>query len=891
MKEKSTFELFGLRGNRIPSNGKLRLLFFLLLSVFGFGQTVTIPAANTNTGGQRYPLTGFFGYQRSAAIYSAAEHGMVAGNEVSQVCWYANTVGTAVPTVPLKISMKTTTATNFAAATTVATELTGAVEVYSGEIGAVTAGEWKCYPLTTPFPYTGNNLEVIVQTNSGGSGLETSTSRAMRYSTSTSGHQYWETDTNPPSGTGTINSNRPNLQLVYSTPSGPGVLQFSSLNYAGTEGTSATVTVMRTGGGDGAVSVDYATSDGTATAGSDYTATSGTLSWASGDSTPKTFNVALLTDAVADPGETVILTLSNATGGATLGATNPATLTITDVPPPLSGGTYNVPGDYPTLTNAGGIFAAINAVGIAGDVTINIANNLTAETGTNSLNAFTGGYSITIKPTGAARTISGTSTAALINLNGANNVTIDGSLTAGGTTKDLTISNLSTGSGASAIRFINGASNNTVKNSIITGRATGTTSGVLVFSTSTAASGNNNNVISNNDITQGTSKPNIAIFNSGTAAKHNTNNLVTRNRIFDFAAIGVSDAGNSDGFTISNNDIFATSVSTASICGIWPNGTTIKSPKYTGNKIHDLTTSLATGGAVGINGYTIATPSTMEISNNMIWNLNNTNANPGTTNAIVGIYDQLDPGSDMYIYYNTVVLSGTANGTIESYAYRGAYQNSSWVKNNIFVNTRTGAGTGVKVAYANHRTTGTLTSDYNDVYAAGDAKNYVGREGTNYYSTFDDWRAAIGTRDENSKNALPSFVSSSDLHLTTTGNNALSNTGTPIATVTIDIDGDARSATTPDIGADEFEGIVLATQTVHKNVVNIYPNPVVDFVNINNSSRIDSVEVYSVSGQKVAAKTLNANSGQIDMSKMTSGIYIISVKAGENVHQIKVIKK
>ncbi|HVK13319.1 MAG TPA: Calx-beta domain-containing protein [Gemmataceae bacterium] len=95
--------------------------------------------------------------------------------------------------------------------------------------------------------------------------------------------------------------------------------------------TVATVTVTRVNGSDGAVSVNYATSDGTATAGADYTATSGTLSWAAGDSTPKTFTIPVLDDQLVEGTETVDLTLSGPTGNSVLGAQGTATLNIVDI--------------------------------------------------------------------------------------------------------------------------------------------------------------------------------------------------------------------------------------------------------------------------------------------------------------------------------------------------------------------------------------------------------------------------------------------------------------------------------------------------------------------------------------------------------------------------------
>ena len=63
----------------------------------------------------------------------------------------------------------------------------------------------------------------------------------------------------------------------------------------------------------GPVTVDYATEDGTATAGADYTATSGTLTFAAGETT-KTVSVTLLDDAVDEGKETFKLKLSNPQG-------------------------------------------------------------------------------------------------------------------------------------------------------------------------------------------------------------------------------------------------------------------------------------------------------------------------------------------------------------------------------------------------------------------------------------------------------------------------------------------------------------------------------------------------------------------------------------------------
>ena len=122
-----------------------------------------------------------------------------------------------------------------------------------------------------------------------------------------------------------------------------GKLQFSSQTFTVTEDAgSAVITVNRVDGATGTVTVNAATSNGTATAGSDYTATSGTLTFSQGE-TSKTFFIPIANDHVPESGETVNLTLSNPASGATLGTPATATLTI-NTPPLLLGLDSSGPG-------------------------------------------------------------------------------------------------------------------------------------------------------------------------------------------------------------------------------------------------------------------------------------------------------------------------------------------------------------------------------------------------------------------------------------------------------------------------------------------------------------------------------------------------------------------
>jgi len=217
---------------------------------------------------------------------------------------------------------------------------------------------------------------------------------------------------------------------------------------------------------------------------------------------------------------------------------------------------------YATLADA---FTAINTGGFTGAITVNIVGN-TTETVSASLDSSGNGTgssytSITIQPSGgASRTITGAFVGNLINLNGADNVTIDGLNTGG---NSLTISNTALGV-SSAIRFINDAKNNTVTNCTITGSEVSAASGVIFLSTG-SASGNDNNTISNNNISAaGSNLPQICILSSGTsAAVDNSTNILTGNNISDFfnasgVSNGVSVASGNSGWTISNNKLFQT---------------------------------------------------------------------------------------------------------------------------------------------------------------------------------------------------------------------------------------------------------------------------------------------------------------------------------------------
>jgi hypothetical protein len=182
-----------------------------------------------------------------------------------------------------------------------------------------------------------------------------------------------------PGGGATLGAQGSAVLTITDNDSG-GSVQFSVANYSGSEAKPAIVTVTRSGGAASGVTVDYATSDGTAVAGADYAAAAGTLSFAAGQ-TSRTFTVPIINDTLDDGNRTVLLTLSNPTGGAMLGLRSSAVLNIVDND---AAGTvqFSVAGYNVSEANANATITVTRAGGLASGATVDYASaGGTAEAG------------------------------------------------------------------------------------------------------------------------------------------------------------------------------------------------------------------------------------------------------------------------------------------------------------------------------------------------------------------------------------------------------------------------------------------------------------------------------------------------------------------------------
>ena len=536
-------------------------------------------------------------------------------------------------------------------------------------------------------------------------------------------------------------------------------------------------------------------------------------------------------------------------------ANTPASVALTSAAFPIGGSinsflalatiptsvTIGATGTYPDLTGPTGLFAAINANSLSGNTEAVIIDAAITEPGTVALNQITYGCSgaatLTIRPQ-TASTLSGSFSGGLIRLIGADNVVIDGS-NSGGTDRSLTIIN-TLNSTATAVIWIgsasasDGATDITVKNCNIQGlTGTSTVGGIVASSGATlgavALASNSNLIVQNNAFT----RVQNGVYFHGNAAGA-TGLTITQNDFGSTVAtdkLGFRGIGllNANGYSINNNNIvgvITASVSTSS--GIMVAGNSTNGEIFN-NQIRDIKNTSTAG--YGTNG--IVMQSNSSAANTIIYNNFISDVAAFGFNA-VGINDNgygvvFAPGGAGYNFYhntidmNTNQTTGMSAGVLISSSgqFTGMAANSITfssstppsnidIRNNIIVNSQTGS-------YSRYA-----------VYSSGTSTNFSNINNNNYVSNGDigfltsnrvtlaNWQTATG-QDANSVNIAPVFVSSTDLHLVPASNLALNDLGTPIAAVTTDIDGEARSLTAPDMGADEFTafdcdaGIIDAT--------------------------------------------------------------------------------
>lgn len=605
---------------------------------------------------------------------------------------------------------------------------------------------------------------------------------------------------------------------------------------------------------------------------------------------------------------------------------------------------------YTTLKDA---FDAINAGTHQGSINLSVTAS-TTETASAVLNAGTTYTSILIKPTTTATITGAVASSPLVKILGSN-VTIDGSSTSGGTTRDLTFSNTSATS--PSVLFMGSPTstaplaNVTVKNTVLTNGGNGSTN-VIIGSGAAAAGFFNNITIQNNDVRVGYNG--VFVLGDTTDPANGNNLLITGNIVNNnIVQNAIYEAGVGGTSTISNNTVAVlrtssgTSTAPAASTGIGiaagNNNTTIS-----GNTISVKNTATST---TGIN-YTIgisASPGAANVATNIFNNtitevsgiltyVNSSGIYVGGPTSNVKVYSNKMSGlkntmsgnimqgivlgssstaANTLIYNNVIsdILTTGAGQATGIYTYSGAgYKIYSNTVNLNTSNAETGITTGLYVnsalaasaldvrnnIFANNKTSGSRYA----IYSAS-ANTVFSNINYNDYSTSGTALGFIGSSratladiqtgfggNANSLNISPVFVSATDLHLSTS---AAGNSGldnTGVSLPEVTVDfAGVTRGATPDMGAYEFSYTVLAVNDVNKAKDNISVYPN-PFADVLKISDVKGIKSIHVTDTSGRNLKTMSPANELDLRDLKTGLYIVSFQLEDGSFKtVKVIKK
>ncbi len=550
-----------------------------------------------------------------------------------------------------------------------------------------------------------------------------------------------------------------------------------------------------------------------------------------------------------------------------------------------TGGTLSA--SYATLQAA---FAAINAGTHTGVITLDLTAD-TTETGTAVLNASGSGSasytSIAIKPAGgAARTISGSLNSPLIDLNGADNVTIDGLNTGGDA---LTLSNTSNTATASTIRFINGATSNIVQNATLESASTNASGGTVFFSTdATTVNGNDNNQIANCNLgPAGGNTPTIAVYSDGTNSRDNSGNMISNCNIFDFYSSAATDTAgvwldsyNTD-WTITGNSFYQTAsrIGTSStVRGIYVNNTSSGNNfTVTGNFIGGGTAN-AGGAAWTISSASLAyrfvgielntsTTTPSNVQGNTVKNLSWLSTSAAET--LPGVW------SGIYVKAGAVNVGTTTGNTIGSGTGAGAV--SVTTSGSGGVTFGIGAG-GNATRIISNNAIGSITTNGT---AAGVSASLIGIQVTAGANTISG-NTVGSTTTANSLNASNSSTSGTAQQVT-----GILSSSTGGATITNNTVANLNNNYTGTNTAGQIRGVVASSgsNTISGNTIRNLSTSSKNTGNASAAAVLGISDVTTVAGQTIAQNTVHSLTSTATAPNQVEiyGIHYSGTSSGTNL--------
>ncbi len=340
----------------------------------------------------------------------------------------------------------------------------------------------------------------------------------------------------------------------------------------------------------------------------------------------------------------------------------------------------------------------------------------------------------------------------------------------------------------------NTSDNNIIRNSVLKSINVGSSNyaGLVIGAPGSISTASNSrfNLIENNTIIGG--YYGITVYGTSGSNALTAGNILKDNKIQDFYYYGLYHYY-ADGTQIIGNDISR------------PNATQMSSTTYATyilgasqnlliekNKIHNMFDQDPSGtgalyalhlstGAAQVGKKTI-------VRNNLVYNINSSGTHYGMYNSTSG---------NVQYYHNTIILDHQATAGTAYGFYQTGSADSIELKNNNFVISKTGSGTKYGIYMVTAATP--LLTNYNNLYVPTGNVGY----NSSARATLADWQAVNATFDPNSISVNPIFPYRSIGNFMP-ASPAINDLGTPLANVTSDILGNARSLTTPDMGAYEF---------------------------------------------------------------------------------------
>ncbi|PCJ65620.1 MAG: hypothetical protein COA58_09450 [Bacteroidetes bacterium] len=756
----------------------LVFIFLALISYTGNAQTTITIGTGTSSGHTYGPIYrssagSGYDYSRYGYLYTNSELNIPTGAEIQKIEWFKNSIDTLVTSdyAYMDIWMANTSATT--SSSTAWTAVTAAsTRVFRDSFNVTdnvqsTVG-WYEFSLT-PFTYTGQSLQIVADwdVSAPSSTTPTSGSFSWLYGTAPATRAFYANNSSQPTTLSSTSSSRPNIRITY-TYTAPtddaGISAITSPVEVPCVGSQAVVVNLLNGGSD---SLKSATINWTVNGASQTP-----FIWSDTLLTGQTASVSLGSISVTSGSSQLVKIWSSSPNGVADGAVFNDTMEITVVAG--KSGEYTIGGtgtpDYATLSDA---IADFDTTGLCGSVRLLVHEGTYSEqvvfgdisglSASNTLKVVSHPSNTQLPVFNFAAT--GTSSNYVFQFNNSSFITVD----------SLELN--ATGSSYSRVVVLSNDNNDiTISNSVLRGKYVdnSTSTNYAVLFCNTTSSLDENITIENNTILNGS----IGIYIYGGSSALEGGNSITNNTIDSFYNYGIQSYYQQEieitGNFIKDNDEYT------SPRGIFANNN--NSLLVDANTVLIGGSSSPFGMYLDYNDGTASKPTV--IKNNMV-----SMYSASASGTVYGI--EIYAAENNHVANNSISLYGGSTSSRALYLYASLAGDSIRAYNNALAHYGVGYA-----LYATTATSGIVDCDYNSLYAEGTNIAYWGSA----QATLADLQAASGF-DANSIVANPLFADIDDLHSTSA---AINNSGKVLAYVTEDIDGDARSVTNPDIGADEF---------------------------------------------------------------------------------------